>query len=958
MLYQNQLAFCHIRHVVANRNMHQGLVVMDDLLNEFLTETAESIEAVDAQLVTLEQDPNNKAVLDNIFRLVHTIKGTCGFLGLPRLEAVAHASENVLGKFRDGDLKVTPDAVTLILESLDRIKEILAGLEATEAEPEGDDSAIIAKLNAFAAGEAPAAAPSAAPAVIKKTVAAKPLLVEKPVVEADISLPEPLKSDGLRPGEVTLEELEAAFLAAPGPDDEEVTAPANAEAEAPAAEVHAPEPEVAAAAADEGDHKAKVSTESSIANQSIRVNVDVLEGLMNMVSELVLTRNQLLQMLRHNTDSEFAGPLQRLSQCTTELQEGVMKTRMQPIGNAWAKLPRIVRDLSMELKKKIDLQMLGADTELDRQVLELIKDPLTHMVRNSADHGIEPLKDRALAGKPETGTIRLNAFHEGGHIIIEITDDGRGLNVKKLKEKALKLGLASEAELAEMTDTQIQRFIFNAGFSTAEKVTSVSGRGVGMDVVRSNIEKIGGTVDLKSTEGRGTTFLIKIPLTLAIVSALVVKCGTERFAIPQICVLELVRASATSEHKIEHINQTAVLRLRDRLLPLVHLNKMLGLDKVAVPDNETGKGERNVQAASSEDFVVVTQVGNFTFGIVVDQVFDTEEIVVKPVSPLLRNIPIYSGNTILGDGSVIMILDPNGIASKTGNVLDEVDHTAADAVHMISEKVTTESLLVFSVGSGGPKAVPLSLIARLEEIAVEAIEPSEGRHVVQYRGQLMPLVLADGCQQIKESGRQPVLVFTERERSFGLAVAEIVDIVEQQLDVELKSERIGLIGTAVIASKATEVIDVSYYFNKAFSDWHMSSTDKIAVESDEKRILMIDDSSFFQNMLKPLLTSAGYQVTAVASAKDALSLREQGEEFDAIISDIEMPGMDGFDLARAIRLDGAWQEIPLIALSSNVGAKHFARGREVGFTDYVKKFDRAELLAKLSEQISARGHAA
>jgi two-component system chemotaxis sensor kinase CheA len=934
---------------------------MDDLLNEFLTETAESIEVVDQQMVTLERDPNNKAVLDNIFRLVHTIKGTCGFLGLPRLEAVAHASENILGKFRDGEIKVTPNAVTLILESLDRIKEILGGLEATEAEPEGDDSVIIAKLNAFAAGEtAPAAEPAPAPVEVK--AAAAPEKPKAAPVSEDISLPEPLTSNGTRPGEVSLDELEAAFLAAPGPGEEPVAEVAEAEAvEVVEAEVVA-EAEQAALSGDGGD-KSKTA-ESSIGNQSIRVNVDLLEGLMNMVSELVLTRNQLLQMLRRNTDSEFAAPLQRLSQCTTELQEGVMKTRMQPIGNAWAKLPRIVRDLCVDLKKKIDLQMLGAETELDRQVLELIKDPLTHMVRNSADHGIEGPKDRLKAGKPETGTIRLNAFHEGGHIIIEITDDGHGLPIKKLKEKALKAGLATAAELAEMPDQQVQKFIFNAGFSTAEKVTSVSGRGVGMDVVRSNIEKIGGTIDLKSTEGRGTTFLIKIPLTLAIVSALVVKSGPERFAIPQICVLELVRTASNSEHKIERINQTPVLRLRDRLLPLVHLNKMLGLERVQekVEVEGEGEGEGEGEAASAiindEDFIVVTQVGNFTFGIVVDQVFDTEEIVVKPVAPLLRDIPIYSGNTILGDGSVIMILDPNGIASQTGNVLAEVDHQATEIVQAVSDERLIESMLVFKAGEGAPKAVPLSLIARLEEIERTAIEPSENGFVVQYRGQLMSLVQADGVSQIRESGRQPVLVFTEGSRSFGLVVDQVIDIVEERLDIELKSERQGVIGTAVIAQKATEVIDVSYYFGKAFSDWHLGVGANTARVAAEKKILMVDDSVFFQNMVKPLLISAGYKVTVVASAEDALSLRDSGKNFDLILSDIEMPGMDGFDLAEAIREQGPWQEVPLIALSSHVSQQHFERGREAGFSDYIKKFDRTELLAKLSEQLSAQGHAA
>ncbi len=895
---------------------------MDDLLNEFLTETAESIDVVDVELVKLEQDPNNKSVLDNIFRLVHTIKGTCGFLCLPRLEGVAHASENVLGKFRDGELQVTPDAVTLILGSLDCIKEILAGLASTEVEPGGDDSDLISRLNAVANGEAAVAETPAEPEPEAESVAE--------------DAPDPEGESG----DVSLDELEAAFLAAPGPDDIEPE---------PVAEV---KPEAKADAGKPAGAPKEPKAEAQLANQTIRVNVDLLEDLMNMVSELVLTRNQLMQILRRQDESEFAVPLQRLSQCTTELQEGVMKTRMQPIGNAWAKLPRIVRDLCMDLGKKIELDMVGADTELDRQVLELIKDPLTHMVRNSADHGIESPEDRAARGKPETGTIRLNAYHEGGHIIIDVADDGAGLSAEKLKNKILANGLATEAEVAEMADQQIQKFIFHAGFSTAETVTNVSGRGVGMDVVRSNIEKIGGTIDLKSTEGRGSMFTIKIPLTLAIVSALIVKCDSERFAIPQINVLELVRASTQTEHKIEHINHTPVLRLRDRLLPLVKLADVLKINSKAGESDDVDPG--------TDDFIIVAQVGAFTFGIVVDQVFDTEEIVVKPVAPVLRDLSVYSGNTILGDGSVIMILDPNGIAAQAGDVMAETDDRVETDVRAQIVDDDTDAMLLFSVGKGAQRAVPLSLVARLEEIDVATIEDSDGKLVVQYRGQLMPLVMMDPAMVIKESGRQPVLVFSDKDRSMGLVVDEIVDIIEEHLGVELTSDQPGVVGTAVLAGKATEIVDVSYFVGQAFSDWLSSPGDHHSAGSNgPRRVLMVDDSAFFRNMLRPLLSAAGYKVTSVETAEEAIRLRDHGEAFDIIISDIEMPGIDGFEFARQVREDGSWKETPLVALSAHTRPQDFARGREVGFNDYVAKFDRDALLESLSSQLLvAQGEAA
>ncbi|MBU0726081.1 MAG: chemotaxis protein CheW [Alphaproteobacteria bacterium] len=903
---------------------------MDDLLSEFLTETVENLGTLDVEIVRLEQNPNDPSLLGNIFRLVHTIKGTCGFLGLPRLEAVAHASENVLGRFRDGELEVTPQAVTLILASLDRIKMIVSVLEQTEAEPEGQDGDLIAALDAMAAGETTA--------TIATTAAPEPEPALEAAEAADAGMDDSISSEiGTRPGEVSLDELEAIFQSTPGPED------------APAAPVPAATPAPAPVAKPAGnDLVAKngggmtsaETADSAVANQNIRVSVELLENLMTMVSELVLTRNQLLQIMRRYKDSEFTVPLQRLSQVTSELQDGVMKTRMQPIGNAWAKLPRIVRDLAHELGKKIDLKMLGADTELDRQVLELIKDPLTHMVRNSADHGIEGIADRLAAGKTDTGTITLNAYHEGGHIIIEISDDGRGLNIEKIKQKVVQNGLASEAELEGMPLQQIQQYIFKAGFSTAAQVTSVSGRGVGMDVVRTNIEKIGGTIELNSREGKGSSFTIKIPLTLAIVSALVVACRGERFAIPQISVVELVRASNNSEHQIEKLNNVPVLRLRDRLLPLVSLAKMLNLDDQPAE-------------AGSDSFIVVTQVGTYTFGIIVDKVFDTEEIVVKPVAPILRSISLFSGNTILGDGSVIMILDPNGIAAATGEIGVAQDENRADAIATeIMASRTRTSLLIFRAGDENPKAVPLALVARLEEIDCNKMEWSDGRPVVQYRGRLMPLVPIVPGYEVKRSGHQPVLVFADQDRSMGLMVDEIVDIVEDRIEINMKTERPGLMGSAIIGGKATEVVDAGYYLQQAFADWFdAESQQEVTANQIGKRVLLVDDSPFFRNLLTPLLTVAGYDVTTADNASTALAYCEEGRDFDVIVSDIEMPGMNGFDFARAVR-GGRWQEVPMVALSSHTSAKDLDRGRDAGFNDYVAKDDRDALLQTLSQSIS------
>ncbi|OYQ32523.1 hybrid sensor histidine kinase/response regulator [Niveispirillum lacus] len=901
---------------------------MDDLLSEFLTETNENLAVLDVELVKLEQNPNDPGLLSNIFRLVHTIKGTCGFLGLPRLESVAHAAENVLGKFRDGELHVSPYAVSLILESLDTIKGILSVLEATEAEPPGGDQDLIDRLNAMAEGKELPKVAAPAP------VAAEPTPPANDPDELFTPVPAHL-THTLAP-------------VAPPPPPPPTPAPvAKAEPPAPVAEVAPPPPPPPPPPrAEPQDDVRGESKESALAQQTIRVHVDLLENLMTMVSELVLTRNQLLQILRSQKDSEFAAPLQRLNHVTSELQEGVMKTRMQPIGNAWAKLPRLVRDLSHELHKKIELQMLGAETELDRQVLELIKDPLTHMVRNSGDHGLEVPADRLAAGKSETGRITLNAYHEGGHIIIEIADDGRGLALSKIKAKIVQNGLATESELAQMSDQQIQQFIFKPGFSTAAKVTSVSGRGVGMDVVKTNIEKIGGTIEMRSIEGRGTTFTIKIPLTLAIVSALIVECASERFAVPQISVIELVRAASDSEHKIERINGAPVLRLRNRLLPLVSLQNLLKLGKAEDDDKR-------------ETFIVVSQVGNYTFGIIVDRVFDTEEIVVKPVAPILRHIELFSGNTILGDGSVIMILDPNGIATASGSMGGTADNAAAGSQEVAKSARREDdklALLLFSAGEGGPKAVPLSLVARLEDIDLNQVELSNGEPVVQYRGKLMPLVPIDPNWKIVRDKRQPVVVFADGDRSMGLVVDEIVDIVEDRLQVELGTERQGFLGSAIIANKATDVIDAGFYLTRAFKDWFGNNHESFE-DDRQHRVLLVDDSPFFRNLLTPLLTVSGYDVTAVESADEALALCESGEDFDVIVSDIEMPGMSGLDFAQAVRSSARWSGTPMVALSSHAAPRDLERGRQAGFNDYVAKFDREALLFTLQQTITEKGAA-
>ena len=639
----------------------------------------------------------------------------------------------------------------------------------------------------------------------------------------------------------------------------------------------------------------------SVVDLSIRVNVDVVDRLMNLVGELVLTRNQLLQMVRGEDESKYAAPITHLNRVTTDLQEGVMKTRMQPIGNAWSKLPRLVRDLAQQTGKQIELEMQGAETELDRTVLDAIKDPLTHMVRNSADHGIELPAQQRAAGKPELGRVRLNAYHEGGHVVICIEDDGAGIPIDKVRQKAIKNGLVSERDAARLSDKEILAFIFVPGFSTAEKVTSVSGRGVGMDVVKTQIERIGGVVDLSSKPKGGTTIRIKIPLTLAIISALVVESGGLPLAIPQLGVVELVRLSAEDRHKkIERIHNKEVFRLRNRLLPLVYLDEVMG--------------RSNVDRKSDQDVnIVVVQVGEEQFGLIVSEVFDTEEIVVKPVGQLLKGLDIYQGTTILGDGRVIMILDVGGIAAQIGGLsTNSSDRDGYKGEKGDAKKLT--SLLLFDPGSKATMAVPLSLVSRLEEFPRDKVERSGGQLVVQYRGNLLPLLPIEGAGEVATVDPQPVVVFSEGGRSMGLMVSQIQDILEEQLVIRMPSKRPGVLGTAIVNGKATEIIDTQHYVIRANPDWFTKETDLKKV-----RIMVLDDSVFFRQLVTTALEAEGFCVGAFESSRQARRGIERGEEFDLIVADIEMPEIDGCQFAGQVRKRGLSQA-PLMALTSLTGA--------------------------------------
>lgn len=714
---------------------------MDEIVHEFLVESYENLDQLDQDLVALESDPSSRTLLSSIFRTVHTIKGTSGFLGFGNLERVSHVGESLLSELRDGERAMDQPTADVLLALVDTLRAILAKVESGA----GDDldvDPMVARIVAVQDGTA-APEPDVAPAVAGGT---SPDAAAGTAPETD---PEP----------------------APEPEP----APAPAVGPAPAPEP-APEPEPHTRNAADG---------------SIRVDVDLLDTLMRQVGELVLVRNQIDRIAGAGEDQETKRSAQRLSLIASELQEGVMKTRMQPIEHVWSKMPRVVRDLAKMLGRDVRIEMTGGDTELDRSLLEAVKDPLTHLVRNAVDHGIEAPEDRRRAGKRPQGLVTLRAYHSNGQVVVEITDDGAGIDPEKVGRTAVAKGLRTAGDVAAMAPSELLDLLFLPGFSTAAKVTNVSGRGVGMDVVRTNIEAIGGSVDVESTVGTGTTWRMRIPLTLAIMPALTVMCCGAVYAIPQVSLLELV-ALGDQHGEIEHVGTAPVFRLRGTLLPLLSLSEVLGLD----PDSE-GR------------VIAVVEADDQRFGVIVDRVLNMEEIVVKALANRLKQIGMYSGATVLGDGGVALILDLQAIARKV-LTSDAADLARAYAQDTTESAATVEQMLV--VGAGDRRvAIPLSAVTRLERIRADTIEQVGSREVLQYRGALLPLVRLD--QLLGAAGGPPadeldIVVYTRAGRSIAMAVTEIFDIVEDDARRRSDIDGHGLTGSTVLKDRVTELLDV------------------------------------------------------------------------------------------------------------------------------------------------------
>jgi two-component system, chemotaxis family, sensor kinase CheA len=792
---------------------------MDEVIREFLVESQESLNQVEQDLMALEEDPGATERLSAIFRVVHSIKGSVGFLGFQKLGAVAHAGESLMSQLREGALRFKPAIADGLLALLDAMREMLAQIEATSRDGDRNYSELIDRLRMLQESGAASERRSQSEASSPADLPTDPDITIS--VSREAGMPAPVGTMPFLPPEAS---SQRSGITREAPMVE--SSPLFPEPPFPELEALEPEPRDSisgsfpsptgvAPPAEASLTLPKTAPPPSVADSSIRVDVSLLDRLMALVGELVLSRNQMLQHTSRLNDPAFLTTSQRLNSITTELQEGMMKTRMQPIGSVWNKHPRMVRDLAQSCGKRVKVVLEGEDTELDKTVIEAIKDPLTHLVRNAVDHGIEAPELRAERGKPLEGSVSLRAFHEGGQVGIEITDDGAGIDLERVKQIALDRGLITREQTARMSDREVLNLIFLPGFSTAAQVTLVSGRGVGMDVVKTSIEKIGGSIDVQSRVGEGTHIKIKIPLTLAIIKALLISSAGNRFAIPQVNLLELVRLESETAHRgIEWVQGASVFRYRGRLLPLVDLNAVLaGAEESSHPLGRDGNPVH----------IVVLQSDTHPFGLLVDRVNDSQEIVVRPLAKQLRSIACFEGATILGDGKLALILDVAGLGRLAGVIgTARVPALSEAAGPPLVPAAEHRPMLLLEGSQKKRLAIPLEHVARLETVLRSAIARLGPASVVPYRGQILPLIdvgvalSAEKGQRAQnlsadhpESETVRVVVCSEQGRRVGLVCDGILDIVDEPIQAKGEAMREGVLYTAVMKDHVTEVLDVA-----------------------------------------------------------------------------------------------------------------------------------------------------
>lgn len=862
-----------------------------EMVEAFVAEAKEHLDNIEDDFLSLERQKDNpdQAQLDKVFRAIHSVKGAAGFLGLSKMSELAHVMEALLTKMRGGKILPETEYIDSLLAGVDLLSTMLKNIKQSN--------------------------------------------------EVDIKL--------VHDQIVTLSEkgIKASAVKAAAPSKKEV--------------------------GDKEPQKKAVDDKGAIdIGNTVRINVDTLDRLMVQAGELVLIRNQHLLTI-DESDAMSRSIAHRLDLITTELQETIISTRMQPVGKVIDKFPRVVRDLGQALGKQIQINITGSNAELDKTILESLTDPLTHIIRNSCGHGIESPEDRVKAGKPKTGQINISAYHEAGRVNIKITDDGRGVDTKRIKQKVLEKGLKTESELEEMSHHDLLHLVFLPGFSTMDKADDVSGRGVGMDVVKTSIEKLGGSFDFESAAGVGTTILLRLPLTLAIIPSLIVASGEYIYAIPQVSLVELVSLYDDEIFsKIERADDQEVYRLRGRLLPIVRLSEIMARPKMFTREvraeiaetayqksQEMAKQFKNdrasVEYSNSLTFVVL-KVGNSHYGLIIDEIVGTEEIVVKPLHPAIKNLGIYSGATIMGNGKTALILDVGGISRHAGITLAERIMEERD------KELSTEEMQTVLLFKSGPKeqlALSLPLIRRIEPFLIKDIEVVGDKEYLTVDGVSTEIIRLEQILNITpviENEKMYLILPRHLKRPIGILMSSFIDVVDTHVDLDVTSYQAdGLLGTAIINNVMTLFIDV-YRIVEMFEPGSAQKVMKAAkpeavkrIDEDEDdgaiRILLLEDISFFRQLIKGYLEEQGYVVTAVKNGKLGLDEIEENP-FDLIISDIEMPVMDGWEFLTNVRTTLKMKDIPAVALTSLDSKEAKQKAIKNGFNYYEVKLDREHFL--------------
>ena len=982
----------------------------DELLNEFINESREHLATIETDLLTVEEGGADvdEELVNKVFRAAHSIKGGSAFFGLNNVKELAHKAETVLDMLRAGKMIPNAEITNVLLAAFDKLREMINN-------PRTQDQADIADLVVALSGLASSYLPQEQKASLTQTVTLQSqddakTVIKLPQVDferaqrsgqfvyfVDLDLIHDIERKGktvlsvfrdvwengeildcaldyeavgtldgplgnqlplrlvfstvIRPEDVGLlvevdrEKIKLLLLSEPL-----VVAPPPSPLLVGDLPARAPEPVLALTPLPEATPTA-LATQASVgevraADSTLRVNVALLEALMNLAGELVLSRNQLRTAIAQDDVRSLSVAGQRINQVASELQDAIMQTRLQPIGGVFGKFPRVVRDLANSLRKDVQLDLRGRDVAMDKSLIEGLSDPLTHMIRNAVDHGIETPEERLRAGKKAQGTIRLEARHEAGQVVFEIADDGKGIDPQKIGKAALNKGLISAEKLASLNEQELFALVFLPGLSTAEKLTDISGRGVGMDVVKTNLDRLGGKVEITSQIGKGTLFRIKLPLTLAIMPSLIVSVNQERFAIPQVNVEELLSIQASEvKNRLDMIGGAEVLLLRDRIIPLLRFAKVLGI---------ASDGE--ISSTGAMDIAVVT-TGTMTYGLVVSAFHDTEEIVVKPLGHYLKKLQEYAGATILGDGTVALILDVAGLAAEAEltAVAKAVTERASAEDKVADRQEEVHSLLLFHNAPDELCATPLGSVLRIERITPEQVETAGGRRTMQYRGAALPLVTLSDVAQVKSLGdtrELAVIISSVRGREVGLLGAMPVDVIETKAVIDLTTHRQkGVAGSAIINNRTALITDLFELVDATCPDWGGDKPETLLpVQSARKGfvVLLAEDSDFFRAQVKRYLEEDGDLVFDAPDGESAWELLlEHLDEVQAVVTDIEMPRLTGLGLAQRIRADARTSKLPLIGLSSLAGEEDIARGKAAGFDDYQVKLDRDQLIARL-----------